>query len=1580
MFGSRARILPAVGAGCLVGQGILLGLAAVAPPGQGGAVLPARGLFLLLTVLLTVVLSFCPAARGNRLARRLWRVTTLVGVAVLLALAVWNLAAPVAGRPAADTRRTAGQLAAAERVLGGLDAHLAPVADAVGAVLAPPAGGAPPGGGSLVRALAPWPARWAAQAPALQPLPLALLVWQDGERAAWSGGARALPAPALRDTALVAQDRDALVYRRFHRLGGSVLECQVRLGSPSWREVWPDVGLAASEAAATAASGTVRQAAVGGPDGPRVVLLESPADAAPSATAPAARRLVAQLAAWILVAAGFARVCGRGLLWLLPLWLGRGLLAAVDAREWLAAAWPALDSPARPSAVASLVDPAYFATPFLGGWFASAADALLTAGLLALTVWQLLQRAGPASAAAPRGRGLLAGLLFGLGGGATLLVLGGFSALLAANANPRLSGPDISLGHLSFWVLHAALMLVSLALAVVAVRAAAGGGWPPRERLLSWLGGGVLAAAAAAVVNSFAPEPRIAPVLPAVLVAALWCLAPGLAQRSGLRRRLVWPLVMILVTVWNHAALRQVYAAAERAWLEGKAQVIAEADTGWRRFLLGKVLEDMWGQDAPRTRPAGPLDLWRLEPAWSLWQGSALRDLGIPCLVEILDPDSRSLALHATGFMRDFNYEVVERGAWQDEAGEFGAEDPELYFRSERRLYAGGAEEVLVGEIARRGGAGWLHVEIPVRSWRINTLLAELTGGLEAEPGQYRPRSEIDRPVLLLHADDSGWLDAGDTGFPGPGSEAAMADLRSGAREWAELDVGGRRWVCRWQLLPPAARRSAGEGFVLGLARPGTSADLLDLSRLLLLNLTLLAVAALAVQTTRALERRLGDETAPGPWRAGFQERFLAGYLVLGLVLLALVGGSVDRVTHERIAGEASARARAGLLQAVDQLRTLLAEQARTMAGSEYIAELLEGQLTGSRPVGPLDRQQGMVFGGDGSLLLDETLGNLDEGEAAGLLAAARRAPLIVQRDGDDLYVGTVIPLDLGGLLTAGPEPAARPENGEGTDGFFFYRQRVDSWLLFSLADLIQGEITLRFDGQPLLASHPGTVFSGRIPPLTEPELLEPMLDHPAAPSVLAAADRPFALTGCQPLPAFLEPDGGGLVRRAVPALLTVTFPDREREYAAQRRATALFLAGLANLILLTALLLAVVMSWSIFRPVRLLLAATRSLAAGDFGAPLPEAGRDEVGRLADAFGRMRGELHSARDRLAARERFLATVLDRVTVGVAVVDAAGQVAALNPAGRRILTDFHPDLPVEAGAVRLRDQLLAAGGDGRGAGHLRSADGRRTLRGAVAPLDLPGGRTDTMLVLEDVTEFLEAQKMAINAELARQVAHEIKNPLTPIQLSVQLLRQAWRDEHPRLGSIVEETVDRVLAQVELLRTIAAEFSLLGRPGDLGTAPVDLAILVGEATAAYGGDADAGAAAPLVRLDPESPPPVLAHADSLRKILGNLMQNSLDAAPPDRRVTVTVSWRVEPRSVTLVWRDDGTGIPDQVVDRLFDPYFSTKSAGTGLGLAISRNLADRMGGRITLGNRDDGPGAVAELTLRRAPRAGDKELEP
>jgi nitrogen fixation/metabolism regulation signal transduction histidine kinase len=364
----------------------------------------------------------------------------------------------------------------------------------------------------------------------------------------------------------------------------------------------------------------------------------------------------------------------------------------------------------------------------------------------------------------------------------------------------------------------------------------------------------------------------------------------------------------------------------------------------------------------------------------------------------------------------------------------------------------------------------------------------------------------------------------------------------------------------------------------------------------------------------------------------------------------------------------------------------------------------------------------------------------------------------------------------------------------------------------------------------------------------------------------------------------------------------------------------------------------------------------------------------------------MRDELHAARASLEARERFLRTVLERVPVGVMVWDAGGRLAAWNPAALDLLDRFYPDVPAgpdpEAAratwATRLRDDLdrqqLGT------AGELHSPAARRTLRIGRAPMELGDDAPHQLVVCEDLTEFLAAKKLALNAELARQVAHEIKNPLTPIQLSVQLLQQAYEDRHPRLDSIVQDAVARILEQVALLRTIAGEFSLLGRPGELQCDPVDLEALVRDLVAGYRNEDLAGG--PRVAIDPGPVPSVLADRDSLLKVLGNLMQNSIDAVGTAEALEVLVSWRVEPGSVALVWADNGPGIAADVAGRLFDPYFSTKSKGTGLGLAICRNLLDKMGGTITLADRTDAGGAVATITLPRAddPPAREPEQSP
>ena len=738
----------------------------------------------------------------------------------------------------------------------------------------------------------------------------------------------------------------------------------------------------------------------------------------------------------------------------------------------------------------------------------------------------------------------------------------------------------------------------------------------------------------------------------------------------------------------------------------------------------------------------------------------------------------------------------------------------------------------------------------------------------------------------------------------------------------------------------------------------------------MLLNLVFLFVLqgllALAVLLANGVKQRASVRS----WRPGFQERFLGGYLLLGLVLLLVVGMSVDRVGYQAVRREARTRTREGLSLAVEQLRSLLVEQARSLAGSEYIADMLLGQLAGRRPAGPVNLRQAMVFAGDGTLLLDETLSDLDDTEARTLLDAGRAAPLVIIRDETELYVGTVIPIDLSDVLAAADTLSAGGRRTIASDGFFFYRQRLDEDLLVGLADLVRGEATLVLAGRPVLASHPEEYFSGRKGRLAVPGMMVELLSHPDSPGIFASSDRPFAYTGAMPLPAFSAADGFW-GRYPIPAVLALSFPDREREFTVQRTENVLFLTGLANLILLTALALAGVLAWSIFRPLRVLAEATRSLAAGDFQAPLPEPGHDEVGELTAAFGTMRSQLHSARERLAAREQFLTTVLDRVPVGVGVIGTAEELVVLNPAGRRILAEFAPGKDPAAALTELRDRLADPAVPG---GEIRSTDGLRTVRGAVAPLDLPGGRRDTMVVFEDITDFLANKKLALSAELARQVAHEIKNPLTPIQLSAQLLGQAWRDQHSRLDQIVPETVQRILDQVDLLRRIASEFSLLGRPDQMALQPVDLEALVHKVVTDYTSGGETGAAgtvqAPVVQVAEAAVPLVMANPESLQKILGNLMQNSLDAAVEGSPARVDVDWHWDEQSVVLRWRDHGMGIPAEVAEHLFDPYFSTKSKGTGLGLAICRSLVDRMGGTITLENHPDGTGAVATLTLRRA----------
>jgi signal transduction histidine kinase/HAMP domain-containing protein len=1442
------------------------------------------------------------------------------------ALQALPLMALLAAQPA--VRRDDGQWARRELERAGAEltaaaeqarvryATMAAFTDTLAAAAADPAATADP-----FAACARWVDRWDREYGGADSL--AVGMWVGGERLGWAGpvvAAAGAPGPA---DAGPVRDEHWWVLRTVRTvpgLEGLRVECQLRLARVSDRPAAPRTSGRIHRAVVrdARAPGTrtwgdadrglrlVEDVVLQQPDGHGVsarlrLTLEAPPRSLQDERGRAVRVLAGLVAlglallSWAWGVAGPWGVCAG-------CWVVRGVWAAADLTRWLAAAAAARNFTPGPGHPMSLLDPSYFASGLGDGWFACGADALLTGALAAGTagwLWRQLRPAGDAGRPTRRRWWPLAALL-GAGAG---LALARLWQEIAANANPRLIGLQAALESWSFWALHAAILMISLAagalLLLVLGRLLGRRPWAgsPAARPL-WLAGGLLAAVA-----------------------------------------------------FNYVVLADAYGRTERDWLRRKAEQIVQPQDDWISFLAEDALGDMAGRDRgadDEEASPGSETLTRDLAAYRLWSRSAVRDLGLPCLIEVIDGDGRTASLYATGFLRDFGYEVVERSDWWSlaEAGEEGGGRIGVMLQDEVRRYPTGRERILRGEIPRDGGQGWLRLELPVQSLRIATLSARLTGaGETVAAGGYRPRVEVDQPLLLLRGDRERWLDAGFGDLP---EHRLIDDLRHGRREWATLALDGNHWLCRWATLPEPLQNSPGEGFLLGLRRRGAVDILLDMGRLLLLDVVLLAGLFLV----RGLVRRRWD------WLPGFQGRFLLGYLVIGVVLLLVAGVLADRQTFQRLDREARDRTRDGLVTAMGQLRGLLAEQARALAASDYIAELLTGRLSGERPTGPFDLRQGMVFGPDGSLLLDETLSDLDEAEVARLLDAAREGPLVAVRQPDGLYLGVLIPIDLGDLPGVG-----------GANGAFFYRQRVDDQLLPALADVVGGEITLRVDGEVVDTSHPGRVFSGENPALAPPSLMQWFRRHPGQPRL---EPRPAGLgfTGGASLPALALDDGGRLRRQALPAVLSVEFPDRERDYVGQRRRMGLFLAGLVTVLLMTAFGLAMALTWNIFEPLRVLLGATRRLADGDYAAPLPPPGADEVGRLAAGFRTMRDQLHAARASLEARERFLRVVLERVPVGVLVWDDAGRVAAVNPAADAILERFYPPTDGAAGPAarvrRLHDDLDAQLG-GADAGELRSDDGRRTLRVGRAPMELGDEAPHQLLVCEDLTEFLAAKKQALNAEMARQVAHEIKNPLTPIQLSVQLLQQAYADGHPQLDRIMTDAVQRILDQVQLLRTIAGEFSLLGRPGELPREALDLPALVRDVLAGYVGAPDDDG---RIVMEARDLPPVLAHRESLLKVLGNLMQNSLDAVGDPQDLRLQIAWRVEPGQVDLVWRDNGPGIGDDVAGRLFDPYFSTKSKGTGLGLAICRNLLETMDGAITLANRPDGAGAEAVVSLPRA----------
>ena len=440
------------------------------------------------------------------------------------------------------------------------------------------------------------------------------------------------------------------------------------------------------------------------------------------------------------------------------------------------------------------------------------------------------------------------------------------------------------------------------------------------------------------------------------------------------------------------------------------------------------------------------------------------------------------------------------------------------------------------------------------------------------------------------------------------------------------------------------------------------------------------------------------------------------------------------------------------------------------------------------------------------------------------------------------------------------------------------------------------------------------------------------------------------------------------------------------------------------------AILLAVVLGNQLARPLLLLAAGVREVAAGDLSPKTALQGKDELGGLTRSFAEMTQQLADARaavdksmGQVSAARANLQTILDNLTAGVIVLDEKGNIQSTNPGATRILKvplavyEGRPLASVEGLAdfgrdvqTQFDDYMHERQQHGLDhwqqsfelhAGHPGATQNNTitlVARGAEMPVEAPG-KAARLLVFDDISEIVSAQRAQAWGEVARRLAHEIKNPLTPIQLSAERLEIKLSGKvPPPEQAILTKSVRTIVDQVDAMKRLVNEFRDYGRLPAAQLRPLDLNGLVADVLQLYALEASAGESsaggsshqAPVqTELDPRCPQ-IMGDAQQLRQVLHNLLQNAQDATDAAARggVTVRSEWNEAGRRVRLIVQDSGNGFAENILKRAFEPYVTTKAKGTGLGLAVVKKIADEHGARIDIKNRvADGVVQGAQVSL-------------
>ena len=413
-------------------------------------------------------------------------------------------------------------------------------------------------------------------------------------------------------------------------------------------------------------------------------------------------------------------------------------------------------------------------------------------------------------------------------------------------------------------------------------------------------------------------------------------------------------------------------------------------------------------------------------------------------------------------------------------------------------------------------------------------------------------------------------------------------------------------------------------------------------------------------------------------------------------------------------------------------------------------------------------------------------------------------------------------------------------------------------------------------------------------------------------------------------------------------------------------------------LALFTAIAAAFILARRLSAPLSILAEGTQAVAAGDFTPRQAIYSRDELGILTQSFNSMTRQLDDARRdtemhrlEVEASRAYLESILSNLSAGVLVFDADFGLRKVNQGAQTILDESFADLialDVEAwpreqafgqaileafkkhGEKEWQSQIPLDHGDG--------PPQMLLVRGSALPIATGGGY---VVVFDDVTQLVAAQRSAAWGEVARRLAHEIKNPLTPIQLSAERLQLKFAEKLDGAeAEMLARSTQTIINQVQAMKRMVNEFSDYARLPPPELVPLDLNGLIGEVLGLY------ETSHAIIRLDLSAGmPPVLGDPTQLRQIIHNLLRNAEEAQEGANEATIDVVTRWQDDKAEFIVADRGPGFPPEIMKRAFEPYVTSKVRGTGLGLAIVKKIVDEHHGRIRIGNRQPNG---AEVSIR------------